>query len=138
MVAVPTPRIEKRIMPLLDVTLSLVGALILMIGIANEEPSSGTEGQIVRLLAERNGDVVFGRRVVATSQHGIHEDQLLRLFDDLAQIDSPLVLLYYPSPEAVDSEVDAQMVAELIRRLVEEGHMVKSMEMNEPRMGDAR
>ena len=138
MVAIPTPRIEKRIMPLLDVTLSLVGALILMIGIANEEPSSGTEGQIVRLLAERNGDVVFGRRVVASSQYGIHEDQFLRLLDDLAQIDSPLVLLYYPPPEAVDSEVDSRMIAELIRRLVEKGHTVKSMETREPNEGESR
>lgn len=121
------PRLEKRIMPLLDVALSLVGVLILMVSISNEQRESGIEGNVATLVVLENGHVMFGESILATTDSGVDEAKFERFFDELEMLDSPLVLMYYTRPSDKDQAVNADVIAACINEIEARGYNLKAI-----------
>ena len=92
------PTIEKRIMPLLDIALSLVGVLILSVAMNNEPAESGISGNVATIKATENGDFLFGDEVLANNTGGINHAKMEFFFGKLAELDNPLVLIVYKIP----------------------------------------
>lgn len=129
------PRLEKRIMPLLDVALSLVGVLIVMVSINSESMDSGIEGNVARIQVKTNGDVVFGETILATTTGGIDHVKMQRLFEQLAELDDPLVLMYYTLPSEEEQNVNARIISECITTIETNGYKVRPVGQKEEERG---
>jgi len=125
------PRLEKRIMPLLDVALSLVGVLIVMVSINSKSSDSGIEGNVARIQVKTNGDVIFGETILATTIGGIDHVKMQRLFEQLAELDDPLVLMYYTLPSEEKQNVNARIIGECIAVIETNGYKVRPVGQKE-------
>ncbi|TWT80654.1 hypothetical protein CA13_20990 [Planctomycetes bacterium CA13] len=126
------PRLEKRIMPLLDVALSLVGVLILMVSISNEQRESGVEGNVATLIVLENGNVMFGDSILATTESGVDKAKFERFFEELETLDAPLVLMYYTRPSDEDQSVNADVIATCIGTIEARGFNLKAIGRDKP------
>lgn len=115
------PQLEKRLLPLLDVTLVLVGILILLVGLSNVPPSDTPRTIIIEV--QRNGDILFEDTVIADVRSRIIASSYDYLLLSLqAEDPAPIVLLVYPEPHPdTPSTLDASLVTELSQRLTEDG-----------------
>jgi len=125
------PRLEKRIVPLLDVALSLVGVLIVMVSINSESMDSGIEGNVARIQVKTNGDVIFGETTLASTTGGIDHVKMQRLFEQLAELDDPLVLMYYTLPSEEEQNVNARIISECIATIETNGYKVRPVGQKE-------
>ena len=130
------PRLEKRIMPLLDVALSLVGVLIVMVSINSESSDSGINGNEARIQVRTNGDVIFGESTLATTNSGIDEVKMQHMFDQLAELDDPLVLMYYTRPSEAKQNVNAGIISDCISKIETNGYKVRPVGQKEENRGD--
>jgi hypothetical protein len=126
------PRLEKRIMPLLDVALSLVGVLILMVSISNEQRESGVEGNVATLTVLENGNVMFGDSILATTESGVDNVKFERFFEKLRTLDEPLVLMYYTRPSNADQGVDQEVIKACIGMIEAQGFSLKVIGRDKP------
>jgi hypothetical protein len=123
----PRPQIEKRLLPLLDVALSLLGIMLLVVAVSEPATESGIEGNVLRVQVEPGGRIVAGSVVLASPQATqLDKEALAGLIDQLKEMEDPLVLFYYQRPSLNSGqEVNAKLVMECIRRLGGEGFTVR-------------
>lgn len=121
----PRPNLEKRILPLLDVALTLVGILMLMVAVSNEEPTSGVAGNVVNILINIDGSIQFDDSVIA-DKNQIYEPEMEVLNQVLTELEEPLVLVHYVRPQAGRSQqVNDRIVSHLIERIDRLGVLVR-------------
>ncbi|MEZ6044256.1 MAG: hypothetical protein R3C11_01450 [Planctomycetaceae bacterium] len=119
------PNLEKRILPLLDVALSLVGILILMVSVSSESRDSGIEGNVVRIDVRQSGDVVYGENILATTALGIDSLKVNKMLEDLGELNDPLVLIHYTRPSKSQQTIDNKVIQDLMKIIEEQGVAIK-------------
>jgi biopolymer transport protein ExbD len=130
------PRPEKRIMPLLDIALSLVGVLILTASVSQETTGSGTDDKSATIEIRTNGDIVFGEIVLATTAAGIDSGQLERMHGRLQELNEPLVLLHYTLPSTEKQNVKSANIDQLMFYLVNKGYKIRPLGQSPNKKGD--
>ncbi|MGL5094826.1 MAG: hypothetical protein ACRDD1_04520 [Planctomycetia bacterium] len=131
----PAPQLEKRLLNLLDVTLCLLGILLLYAAMEQTPSASGTAGDVVRLAADRTGEIVFGARVLATTAGGVNEQEIDALLKTLGGMDRPLVLLYYPRPSNRPSKLSVDVMQAVRGRIEATGAPVRLIPRDEEPRG---
>jgi hypothetical protein len=118
------PHLEKRLLPLLDVTLVLVGILILLVGLSNVPPGDTPRTLIIEV--QRDGTIFYEDMVIADINHRIIPSSYEYLVLTLRTEDpAPIVMVSYPAPlPDQSSTIDASLVTELQQRLTEDGFSI--------------
>ena len=104
-ILVAQPRLEKRILPLLDVALTLMGMLIVML--ASMEPNTGGESQAVVVLDENGVLKVDG--LVIGSDNSLDFEQLESLEGSIGKMKSPQLTIHYPDPDSESNVKNVQL-----------------------------
>ena len=105
-VLVAQPRLEKRILPLLDVALTLMGMLIVMLSAASMEQGTGDPSQVVVL--DENGVLKVDGLVIG-SDNSLDFEQLESLKDSIVKMKSPQLTIHYPDPDSESNVKNVQL-----------------------------
>jgi hypothetical protein len=117
----PAPNLERRIMPLLDVALTLVGLLLLLIMISSQEPTSDSEGNVINLLAAKDGTIRFEEMILFDGSQ-TNETVWESLIELVNEKERPLVLFHYFLPDpGQDQAVKETEVIKIQSRLSDTG-----------------
>lgn len=105
-ILVAQPRLEKRILPLLDVALTLMGMLIVMLIAAGpgDDPS-----QAVVVLDENGVLSVDGSGSVIGSDNSLDFEQLESLEASIGKMKSPQLTIHYPDPDSESNVKNVQL-----------------------------
>ncbi len=89
------PRLEKRILPLLDVALTVMGMLLVLLVTASmEEQSEGEEAGLI-IAVDKNGTFKLNDAVLAQGNQ-VNETVLQKLCDEALKRDPPSVTIVFP------------------------------------------
>ncbi|MDB4380461.1 hypothetical protein N9Z70_03630 [Mariniblastus sp.] len=129
-----TPRLEKRILPLLDVALTLVGMLILLVAVSDGQNPEGNAPQPnggnsdFDIIFERDGGVQIGNRQISDrsqSPDGIVFDDLE---NDLNKIETPFIKIYFPAANEKSSKMNIEFYKQLRSWLAERQYNYEEFE----------
>ena len=102
-ILVAQPRLEKRILPLLDVALTLMGMLIVMLSAASMEQGTGDLSQVVVLVLDENGVLSVDGSVIG-SGNSLDFEQLESLVGSIDKL-----ILDYPDPDSGSNVKNVQL-----------------------------
>lgn len=118
------PRIEKRILPLLDVALALVGILIILVTLSNQKQVSGIEGNVATVRLTKTGQLLLGESILGNADMGLDAQEMKNFMEHLETQESPLVLIYFHKSERTAS---TKMVSDFISQVEESGVNIKAI-----------
>ncbi len=129
-----TPRLEKRILPLLDVALTLVGMLILLVAVSDgqnptgdaPQPNGGNSDFVI--IFERDGGVQIGDRRFSDSSESSDGIVFENLQDDLNKTETPFIKIYFPAANEKSSKMNIGFYKQLRSWLAEQQYNFEEFE----------
>lgn len=125
----PRPQIEKRMLPLLDVSLSLLGIMLLIIAVSEPTAGTGWDNNVLRIQVANDGKISAGSLTLAAPRaENLDQNAMEELVTQLRVRKKPLVLIYFPRPSnenpnsaSQSIQINAELVFDCAKKISEKG-----------------